>query len=209
MQVPVISRYFPGILIDPVKDYEVIWNVKSIAQGFFLAGYFPVIPWALFPMLGVVMGRRIVKGKMRRDLPWLVMGGITLAGLGLGMALTAFGLLFYFFDVVKKDKQKIGPVVRIFNRTSSFSLTFYFMHYMLIGWTLGIIYFITGKYYITNLMGSIPALLCGVAGVVLLELILVFWEKHKAKYSLEWFLVVLTIALTGSRDEKAKAKAKA
>ncbi len=158
MQVPVISRYFPGILIDPVKDYEVIWNFKDIVQGFFLAGYFPVVPWSLFPLLGVVLGRRVVSGKMRRDLPWLVMAGIGLAGLGLGlayagtyrpessiingfvtplsfypdsftmilfqtgMALTIFGLLFYFFDVRRRTRHEAGRVMTILNRTSGFSL---------------------------------------------------------------------------------------
>ncbi len=243
MPVPVISRYLPGIIIDPVKDYEVIWNAKYIVDGMFLAGYFPVIPWSLFPLLGVVLGRRIVGGKMRRDLPWLGMTGIGLAGLGLGlayagtyrpessiingfvaplsfypdsftmiifqlgMALTVFAILFFFFDVRKRDKRKIGPVITILNRTSGFSLSFYFLHYMLIGWTLGVIWFITGNYYITNLMGSIPALLCGIAGVVLLETIFYFWEKHKAKYSLEWFLGMITIVLTGRGNERAKAKA--
>ena len=41
-------------------------------------------------------------------------------------------------------------------------------------------------------MGAIPALLCGIAAVVLLETLLYFWEKRGAKYSWEWFLVVLT-----------------
>ncbi len=233
MQVPVISRYFPGILIDPVKDYEVVWSLKDIMQGFFLAGYFPVIPWSLFPLVGIVLGRRIVAGKMRRDLPWLVMAGIGLAGLGLGlayagtsrpagsiihgfiaplsfypdsftmivfqlgMALTVFGLLFFFYDVRKQDKLKLSFIVRVYNRTSGFSLSFYFMHYMLIGWTLAVVWLITGNYYMTDLMGSWSALLCGATAVVLLETLLFFWEKKKGKYSLEWFLGMITIVLTG------------
>lgn len=125
----------------------------------------------------------------------------------LGMALTIFGLLFYAFDVRKRDKRKTGPLITILNRTSGFSLSFYFLHYMLIGWTLGVVWFITGKYYMTDLMGSIPALLCGIAGVVLLETIFYFWEKRRGKYSLEWFLGMITIALTGKGNEKAQAKA--
>ncbi len=228
IQVPVISRYLPGILLDPAKEFEVVWNFKEIVQGFFVTGYFPVIPWSIFPLVGFVMGRRIVGKRMRHDLPFLVIIGILLVcvGLGfayagrarpeasiingfvsplsfypdsftmicfqLGMALTVFSILYYCYDVLKKDKHKVSFIVSIYNRTSGFSLTFYFMHYLLIGWPLALVYFITGNYYLVGLMGAIPALLCGIAAVVLLEVLLYFWEKRGAKYSLEWFLVVLT-----------------
>jgi magnesium-transporting ATPase (P-type) len=109
-----------------------------------------------------------------------------------GMALTIFGILYYFYDVRKRNRQDTSFIMRVYNRTSGFSLTFYFMHYMLIGWTLAVVWFITGKYYMTDLMGSIPALFCGIAAVILLELILAFWEKRRGKYSLEWFLGALT-----------------
>ncbi len=228
IQVPVISRYLPGILLDPAKEFEVIWQAKDIAQGFFLNGYFPVIPWSLFPLVDLVMGRRIVSKRMRHDLPFLIIIGILLVCMGLGgayagrarpessiingfvaplsfypdsftmicfqsgMALIVFGILYYCYDVRKRDKQKVSFMVSIYNRTSGFSLTFYFLHYILIGWPLALIYFITGKYYAGNLMGAIPALLCGIAAVVLLELLLYYWQKRAAKYSLEWFPVMLT-----------------
>ena len=42
-------------------------------------------------------------------------------------------------------------------------------------------------------MGSYPALLCGFAAVLILELLIYYWEKKRGKYSLEWFLGVLTM----------------
>ncbi len=245
-QVPVISRYFPGILIDPAKEYEVIWSFKEIARGFLLAGYFPVLPWSLFPMLGVVLGRRIVSGKIRGDLPWLAASGIALLGLGLGLAyagtgrpqssiidgfvaplsfypdsftmiltqtglfLAVFSIVYFFLDVRRRSGYGTGPVMTVLIRTSGFSLSFYFMHYMLIGWSLGIIWLFTRKYYIADLMGSGPALLCGIAGLVLLEAIIYCWEKREARYSLEWFLVVLTnrfAVLSAARAGRAGAAA--
>ena len=228
VSVPVISRYLPGILLDPAKEYEVTWQAKEIIQGFLFTGEFPVIPWFIFPPLGFVMGRRIVNRRMQQDLPFLVIIGSLLVVLGLGwayaaisrpqasvvidyiaplcfypdsftmicyqlgMALIVFSGLFYCYDVRKADKQKVSFMVRIYILTSRSSLTFYFLHYLLIGWPLALIYLLTGKYYKYALLGEIPALLCGFAAVILLVLLLGFWGKHNDKYSLEWFLGAMT-----------------
>ena len=228
VNVPVVSRYIPGIMVDPAKEYEVAWRAEEIIQGFLFTGEFPIIPWFIFPPFGFVMGRRIVNRRMRQDLPFLVIIGSLLVVLGLGwayasigqpqasiitdyiaplsfypdsftmicyqigMALIVFSGLFYCYDVRKLDKQKLSLIVRIENRISRASLTFYFLHYLLIGWPLVLIYLLTGKYYKYALMGAIPALLYGFASVILLFLILVFWGKHKNKYSLEWLLDAIT-----------------
>ena len=228
VNVPVISRYLPGILLDPAKEYEVVWGAKEIIQGFLFTGEFPVIPWIIFPPLGFVLGRRIASQRMRQDLQFLVIIGslLVLLGLGwayaaigrpqssiiidyivplsfypdsftmicyqLGVALIVFSGLFFYYDVCKPDKQKLSFIVRIYNRISRSSLTFYFLHYLLIGWPLVLIYLLTGKYYKYALLGAIPALLCGFAAVILLVLLLVFWGKHKDRYSLEWFLAAIT-----------------
>ncbi len=228
VNVPVISRYLPGILLDPAKEYEVVWGAKEIIQGFLFTGEFPVIPWIIFPPLGFVLGRRIASQRMRQDLQFLVIIGSLLVFLGLGWAYAAIGQpqssiiigyivplsfypdsftmicyqlgvalivfsgLFFYYDVCKPDKQKLSFIVRISNRISRSSLTFYFLHYLLIGWPLVLIYLLTGKDYKYALLGAIPALLCGFAAVILLVLLLLFWEKHKDRYSLEWFLAAIT-----------------
>lgn len=228
VNVPVTSRYLPGIMVDPAKEYEVAWRAKEIIQGFLLTGEFPVIPWFIFPPLGFILGRRIVNRRMSQDLPFLAIIGSLLVVLGLGwayaaidrpqssiiidyivplsfypdsftmicyqlgVALIVFSALFYCYDVRKLDKQKVSYMVHISNLTSRSSLTFYFLHYLLIGWPLVLIYLLTGKYYKYALLGAIPALLCGFAAVILLVLLLVFWGKHKNQYSLEWFLDAIT-----------------
>ena len=229
INAPIISKILPGILVDLAKDFEVIWTPAKIVKGFLLEGYFPVLPWIVFPLIGFVIGRRIVAGKIRKDLPFLAVIGAVLAGIGfflalagrsrpgdsiirgfitplsfypdsfsmilyqLGLATIVFCLLYYCYDVLKKDKAKLTPLQRIYQRTRFFSLTFYFMHYMLIGWTLAVVWLFSRHYLICNLMGAYPAMLCGITGVFILEIIIYFWAKKQSKYSLEWFLRALTL----------------
>ena len=228
MPTPFISNYLPGLRIDPVTDYRSAWHLGKIIKGFFLSGYFPVLPWVIFPIIGLVLGRRIVQGKLRRELPVLLIIGFLLLcfGLGLGLAgrtkpdvsvvndlvsplcfypdsfsminlqvgmsVIVFSIMYFFYDVRKKDITRLGLGARFFTRTSNFSLTFYFLHYMLLGWPPLIIYLFTGRYMYGDIMGGVPALLCGVSAVAILEVLIFYWEKADHKYSLEWILAALT-----------------
>jgi len=130
-----------------------------------------------------------------------------------GISIIVFSMVYFFFDIRKKDKTKLGIFSRLFIQTSNFSLTFYFLHYMLLAWPLAILYLITGKYMLSDLMGPIPALLCGVGAVAFLEILIFFWGKAGSRYSLEWFLVRLTkrvvpgykrnISIPGTSSEKS------
>jgi len=225
---PFISRFLPGMSVIPLNDYSSVWNFRWIIEGFFLSGYFPLLPWVMFPIIGLVLGHRIVQGKVRRDLPLLLIIGALILCLGfglayigrgkppdsvvdslvspmcfypdslsmmniqLGMSLIVFSTMYFFFDVRKKDKTMLGRMSLLFTRTSNFSLTFYFLHYMLLGWPLAIIWLFTGKYPHGDMMGAISALLCGLGAVTVLEVLIYFWEKVESKYSLEWILAMLT-----------------
>jgi hypothetical protein len=50
----------------------------------------------------------------------------------------------------------------------------------------------TGRNVKYAFLGVFPAVLAGLAGVTLLQLLLFFWEKHGSKYSLEWWLSAIT-----------------
>ena len=218
-----ISKYLSGMFLDPLSDYH-----PAIIKGFFLSGYFAVLPWIIFSIIGFILGRRIVSGKIKRDLPFLLITGVLLLSLGFslaymgrtyphssvsyglispicflpdsfsminiqaGMSIMVFAVAYFFYDIRKKDKASIGTVSRFFIRTSNFSLSFYFLHYMLIGWTLAILYLITGKYMFSDMLGVIPAFLCGIVAVIFLEILIFFWGKADSKYSLEWILTKLT-----------------
>ena len=227
MPVPMISSYFPNLLIDPVQELETAWNIKDIALGFLFTGEFPVFPWILFPMIGFILGRRIIENKIRKDLPWLLLIGIAFVifGLGLsyagslrpgtsvissyiaplsfypdsfpmvffqlGMSIVFILILYYIYDIRGTGDRKIGFFAGAFTYTSRSSLTFYFIHYLLIGWTLALIYVFSGEYYIYNLMGALPAFICGLTAIVLMSLLLRIWDKRDGRYKLEWFLAEL------------------
>jgi Heparan-alpha-glucosaminide N-acetyltransferase, catalytic len=237
VEVPVISTYLPGILVDPTSVFQVVWTLKDVLLGFVFTGYFPLLPWALFPLLGVVLGRRLVRDRVRNELPFLaIIGGLFVClGLGgayasrfrpgssaivdliaplcifpdsftmiqfqMGMALLVFSGLYYFLDVRAQNPAGGGPLVRISIRTSRFSLTFYFVHYLMIGWPMAAVALFTGRQHVTSLMGDLPALATGVAGLVLLEALLFQWEKRGGRWSLEWLLGALASRL--GRRERA------
>lgn len=233
VQAPFISKYLPGMFVEPASDYSAAWEFGRIIKGFFLAGDFPVLPWVMFPVIGLLMGRRIIQGKMRHDLPkffalgflllcfgfgFAYLGGsksadsvvgdlvspfcfypdsFTMISAQIGMSIIALSIFYYVFDVRKKEATKLGPTTRLLVRTSNFALTFYFLHYLLLGWPLLAVYIFTGKYphmegNYYNLMDVFPALLCGIGALAILEIVIFFWERKGSKYSIEWILGVLT-----------------
>lgn len=223
-----ISEYLPGMFVSPVHEPEGLWQINKIVKGFFLSGEFPLFPWLMFSILGFVLGRRIVQGRFRSDIPvalfigalllLFAFGGayagrlgpnstvvngffcpisfypdsFTMICLQAGVFLIIFCTLFYIYDVNKKGKKPVGPIAQVFRRTSNSSLSFYFMHYMLLGWPLALTYAITGRYPISDFMGAIPALMCGTGAIVAMYLLLVYWERHDSKWNLEGFLAILT-----------------
>jgi len=82
VQSPFISGYLPGILFEPVSIYKVTWKVDDILKGYFLSGTFPIFPWLAYPLIGFVIGRRIVAKKIRHDLPFFHLIGLVLILLG-------------------------------------------------------------------------------------------------------------------------------
>jgi uncharacterized membrane protein len=237
MPTPVISDYLPGLFVMLRGEIPITWQWDAILRGFLLAGEFPVFPWIAFPLLGFVLGRRIVARRFAQDLPWLVMLGVLFTVLGVagawlsrgqpdaavvtaylaplsfypdsftlwvcqaGVTLVVFCSLYYWYDVRPPAAESSGWLTTLYNRTSRFSLTFYFLHYLLIGWTLALVFVVTGEYRVFDLMGIWGSILAGLAAVIALELLLKVWEERGGRYSLEWLLAALTARLTRSLPE--------
>jgi uncharacterized membrane protein len=231
LPTPFISDYVPGLFVEPAHEFPSVWQLDMILQGFLISGTFPIFPWLLFPLLGFVLGRRIVAQRLQQDLPLLlIVGGLAtalglagaLASLGrpglsvvsqyitplsfypdsftmllcqLGIALIVFALLYYWWDVRPRAATQVGFWGGLFSRTSRYSLTFYFLHYQLIGWPLLIAYAFTGMYRIFDFADAWLAFVSGLVAVTLLELLLALWARHDGKYSLEWGLALLTARL--------------
>ena len=84
--VPWISDFFPNFLFDPLKDYTGAPSVIGNTVGFFLTGQFPVLSWIIFPLIGFIVGRRLVEGRMSTDVPFLLIIGPILLFTGISMA---------------------------------------------------------------------------------------------------------------------------
>jgi uncharacterized membrane protein len=123
-----------------------------------------------------------------------------------GISIMVIFILYCLYDIRGRHNRKPGRPAVFFTYVSRYALTFYFLHYLLIGWPLAIIYIFAGKYYIYNLMGSLPAFICGIAAVGLLVLCLKIWDKRGSKFKLEWFLAVLTQKFASGEQEKTTDK---
>jgi len=237
VQSPFISGYLPGILFEPVSIYKVTWKVDDILKGYFLSGTFPILPWLAYPLIGFVIGRRIVAKKIRHDLPFLhligliliLLGGtisyaslfrpgsspisdyiaplsfypdsITLFYLQTGVALVLFSLLYYYYDVRETAVPRTGLLVTWFKRLSRYSLTVYFLHWLLVCWPLWIIYFVTGRFLAQDFMGALPAFFLGLVALTLFLAWLNAWERRGGKYSLEWGLRKITKDIAGPQGK--------
>jgi uncharacterized membrane protein len=70
-------------------EYITRWRVEDILLGWALRGYFPVLPWLIFPLAGYASARHLLgtEGGIRRRRAWgLTAGGVMLGLLGLGAA---------------------------------------------------------------------------------------------------------------------------
>jgi len=106
--------------------------------------------------------------------------------LQLGLCLFLFGLCRKFLD----NKQLQSPWMIYLRLLSTFSLTIYFIHHMIVFWPIYIAGLLKGniEYYYTNAMNSWMALLCATILLALLFPFLKFWQSKGNKYSLEWIL---------------------
>lgn len=224
VQAPFISGYLPGFLLEPSGGYEVTWSLGEIVTGYFLSGTFPIFPWLAFPLIGFVIGRRIVNKQINQDLPLLHLIGVALILLGAttayasgfrpgsspisnyiaplsmypdsitlfymqtGVGLVLFAALYYYFDGRENARPHTGLFVAWCKRLSRYSLTVYFLHWLLICWPLWIIYFMTGKLLNQDALSVEPAFLLGLANIALFQVGLKTWDRRGGKYSLEWGL---------------------
>jgi uncharacterized membrane protein len=87
--VPGLNGLVPGLLWDPPRGYLSGWRFGDIARGFLLAAEFPLFPWIAHPILGIVVGRALVAGRLGPAAPRLALGGLGLAGGGMALAIAA------------------------------------------------------------------------------------------------------------------------
>lgn len=82
------SHYFPNLLFDPMQDYQGAHSFLGNVLGFVLVGQFPLFPWLAYPLVGFVVGRRMVQDQLASDAPFILLLGLSFTFLGL-LAATA------------------------------------------------------------------------------------------------------------------------
>jgi uncharacterized membrane protein len=80
-----------GVLVHPVDDYLPGLDAGMIPIGLLATGWFPLLPWLAFPVVGLVLGRQLSGDRVRVSRRWLALGAGSLV-LGLAAALAARAL---------------------------------------------------------------------------------------------------------------------
>ena len=77
-----------GLIIQPVGTLAPGFDLQAAVAAALVAGVFPVIPWLIFPIIGMVIGRALIAEQphLARNLG---LGGVLLMALGVGWALLA------------------------------------------------------------------------------------------------------------------------
>lgn len=225
--VQAFSTYLPGLYYDPPGDPKVFWTLRDIVEGYLFVGEFPLMPWLAFPLIGFILGRRIVAGRMVADSHALAALGAGLFVAGFGIAFAARGepasaaisaylapLSFYpdsftltlvqagfvlwllplvFRAMERSDRpaRESGAWIRYCRRMSRYSLSVYFIHYILLTWPLWIAYLFCGRFLVQQAMGPLPAFACGVFALFVLDRLTLWWDRNAGLFSLEWFLIML------------------
>jgi uncharacterized membrane protein len=87
-EAPFTEKFAPRLVYNPVAgDLEARWDIKSIAEGYLLTGIFPLFPWLLFPLVGHILGRRVVTNQFQHDMVGVGAIGAAFFVLGMGGAL--------------------------------------------------------------------------------------------------------------------------
>ncbi len=77
-----------GILVHPAADFAPGLDPVVAGVGLLAAGWFPLLPWLAFPVIGMAMGRQITLDRVRVGTRWLVLGAVSVAG-GVVLAFSA------------------------------------------------------------------------------------------------------------------------
>ncbi len=81
-----LARY-PSYWDAAYTEYHAPTSLKHLLRGLFVNGYFPVLPWLVFPLVGFATARLILLDPPKSTLPWLPLASLGLLGLGVGLSL--------------------------------------------------------------------------------------------------------------------------
>ena len=136
-----VSQFLPNFIYDPIEDYHGAQALLPNVLGFFLIGQFPLLPWLVFPLIGFVLGKRVVEGRFAEDVPFLVI----------------IGLMFSFFGVLTAYAGSLRTILSVesdYIVPLSFYPLSFSMNMLLIGVVL-LLYVLL--WYVYDARAAIPA----------------------------------------------------
>ena len=77
-----------GLLVTPAADFAPGLSPAAAFAGMTAAGFFPMLPWLAFPIVGMVLGREILGDRRRAARLWILLGVVS-GAVGMSLALTA------------------------------------------------------------------------------------------------------------------------
>lgn len=225
---PGTEKILSGMYYDPVSWETLMGTLVfndfvGILKGFIIGGFFGVFPWIAFSLIGYFLGRRVVFGKFRKDIPWIIVVGLLLIIISFclayisignptdqiatnyivpfsmfpdsfsntlfqaGISITLLAILYYIFDIKYSSTYKPSFIAKIFLRTSNYSLSYYFMHYLVIDIPIIVLSFFDIDIF--QSFGTPTVILLTIAGLAMLQVMVIFFNKYKGKYSLEWIMI--------------------
>lgn len=205
------------VIVDPIKEYTPGYNFSEKLQGFFVEGEFPLFPWLAFPLLGLILGRNMGRNKLLFMLTGCVMIILSLwlsylSSKYLGyeindlfitplsfypctttMLLLQIGLCFILFTITQYfdgnniAKFKASKSLIIARLLSSYSLTIYIIHHIIILWPVWLLGYLHGdiSLYYTDLFSAKMSLISAMMLLMLLLVLISVLKKHNKLVSIE------------------------
>ncbi len=223
-EMEAMKKLLPGMIYEIDSESSLIFtNFEGALKGFIVGGYFGVFPWIALSLVGFFLGRRVVDGKFKKDIPWVFTFGIILMILSvsivymskgnptdqiassyivpfcifpntfstiiyqIGITSAVLAVLYYIFDIKYKTTYHPGFIAKIFLRTSNYSLSFYFVHYLILDLPIiGLDYYFDID--IVQSLGTVSVIIAAIVALSILQIMVILFNKYNGKYSLEWLM---------------------
>lgn len=79
---PLISDIWPGFIVETAEEFSCAKTLGNLIKSFLATGYFPLIPWLLFPFAGFIAGKAVLAAESIRRVLLAALTGFMLGSAG-------------------------------------------------------------------------------------------------------------------------------
>ena len=161
------------------EEYIYRFTMKDVVLGFLLQGYFPLLPWVVFALVGFATGKHYWGDESGdRFSGW----GLPVVGLGL-VGLAGLGFWVSYCGLNGRRVSPEGAAMTFLRRYSRFSLTTYMVHHAVHVWTLLLLAAWKGKrepwWYYGEAVSTPLALTLALLFIAGFYGVLLVWERRR------------------------------